>query len=129
MFCLPTFVGRELDWVARDRRHNFSLTIDFVQGLSKTSASKIFRTLLEPGCSMYFLYLFMHSVWTDIQARAVCAMYSCGRKISATEVSTDEARRHVFETRQEVGGRIYRRQLGRIQVFILQLNCYFQYSL
>ena len=81
MFCLPSPTAKKLDAAARDRRKSFSETINLLQGLSRTQARQVSWTLLEPGCTVYFLYLFLHSVWTDVQPESVCTMYSCERTV------------------------------------------------
>ena len=81
MFCLPSPTGKKLDAAARDRRKGFSETINLLQGLSRTQARQVSWTLLEPGSTVYFPYLFLHSVWTDVQPGSVCTMYSCERTV------------------------------------------------
>ncbi len=82
MFCLPSAVGKELDRLGRTRRSSFSETIEFLQSLSKVRARQISWVLLEPDCTVYFPYLFLHSVWTDVQPGTVRVMYSCERSVS-----------------------------------------------
>ena len=81
MFRLPSPTGKKLDVAARDRRKSFSETINLLQGLSRTQARQVSWTLLEPGCTVYFPYHFLHSAWTDVQPGSVCTMYSCERTV------------------------------------------------
>lgn len=74
LFCQPSWVGKSLDAAARDRREALSLTVKLLQSLSKTQGKQIFWVLAEPGCTVYFPYGALHSVWTQVSAGTVCSM-------------------------------------------------------
>ena len=59
----------------------FSETMNLLQCLFRTQARQVSRTVLDPGCTVYLTYLFLYSVWTDVQSGTVCPMYSCERTV------------------------------------------------
>ena len=73
MFCALSSLGQELDRAARVRRTALSGTIRLLDTLKPTRAAQIFWTIVEPGCTIYFPYGFLHSVWTEVeQANCSC---------------------------------------------------------
>ena len=83
LFCKSSPTGKQLDVIARCRRTNFSDTIRYLQSLSKTTARQVSWCIIEPGCTLYWPYGYLHSVWTGIPEGTVCSLNFVERVVDA----------------------------------------------
>ena len=82
MFCALSSLSQELDRAARVRRTALSGTIRLLDSLKPTRAKQIFWTIVAPGCTIYFPYGFLHSVWTEVEQANCSCICTVERNIS-----------------------------------------------